>query len=212
MSKGNIMRLFTRRFFANFKLIMNEFVDKPTSFLEIGVFQGYTAEWILQNILKHPESRYIGIDPWERFKVFKKRFDTEEKWKLEMLDRIDNLRERFKDKAEFIKGFSQEILYQDRIRKMKFDIIYVDGNHTAQAVMNDYVLSWPLLKIGGIMIFDDYLYRANPYEMKNTIDIILSSLDKKLDVTFKTRHYIRKNSKIELIWKNFSVAIRKLCE
>lgn len=206
------MRLFTRRFFANFKLIMNEFVNKPTSFLEIGVFQGYTAEWILENILKHPDSRYIGIDPWERFKVFKKRFDTEEKWKLEMLDRIDMLRSRYAGKAEFIKGFSQEILLQERVRKNKYDIVYIDGNHTAIAVINDFVLSWPLLKVGGIMIFDDYLYRANPVEMKNSIDLILSGLDKKLDVTFNTRHYIRKRSKIELIWKNFSVAIRKLEE
>lgn len=206
------MRLFTRRFFANFKLIMNEFVNKPTSFLEIGVFQGYTAEWILENILKHPDSRYIGIDPWERFKVFKKRFDTEEKWKLEMLDRIDMLRTKYAGKAEFVKGFSQNILLQDKIREKKFDIIYIDGNHTSIAVITDFVLSWPLLKVGGIMIFDDYLYKANPYEMKNSIDLILSGLDKKLDVTFKTRHYIRKKSKIELIWKNFSIAIRKLAE
>ena len=206
------MRLFTRRFFANFKLIMEEFKNKPTSFLEIGVFQGYTAEWVLENILKHPDSRYIGIDPWERFKVFKKRFDTEEKWKLEMLDRIDMLRNKYAGKAEFIKGFSQEVLLQEKIRKNKYDIIYIDGNHTSIAVINDFVLSWPLLKIGGIMIFDDYLYRANPLEMKNTIDLIMSSLDKKESNEFKERHYVRHKSKINILWQNFSVAFRKLAE
>lgn len=38
----------------------------------------------------------------------------------------------------------------------KFDIIYIDGNHTTPFVLTDALMSWYLLKPNGIMIFDDY--------------------------------------------------------
>jgi hypothetical protein len=34
-----------------------------------------------------------------------------------------------------------------------------DGSHRARDVLEDAVLSWPLLKVGGIMLFDDYLWQ-----------------------------------------------------
>ena len=39
-----------------------------------------------------------------------------------------------------------------------FDLIYIDGSHTAPDVLIDAVLGFQLLRIGGIMIFDDYLW------------------------------------------------------
>jgi hypothetical protein len=39
-----------------------------------------------------------------------------------------------------------------------FDFIYVDGSHQAADVLCDAVLAFRLLKIGGILIFDDYLW------------------------------------------------------
>lgn len=41
-----------------------------------------------------------------------------------------------------------------------FDMIYVDGSHFAHDVLSDAILSFPLLKVGGHMFFDDYLWRA----------------------------------------------------
>ncbi|MCM8831198.1 MAG: class I SAM-dependent methyltransferase [Candidatus Omnitrophica bacterium] len=35
------------------------------------------------------------------------------------------------------------------------------GNHNAPSVLMDAVLCWPLLKNGGILIFDDYLWKIN---------------------------------------------------
>ncbi|MCZ6464828.1 MAG: class I SAM-dependent methyltransferase [Proteobacteria bacterium] len=46
------------------------------------------------------------------------------------------------------------------------DFIYIDGCHEAACVLLDAVLSWDLLKVGGTMIFDDYVWSmvANPGE------------------------------------------------
>lgn len=39
-----------------------------------------------------------------------------------------------------------------------FDMIYIDGSHFAHDVLSDAVLAFPLLKVGGHMFFDDYLW------------------------------------------------------
>ena len=39
-----------------------------------------------------------------------------------------------------------------------FDFIYIDGSHQAPDVLSDAVLAFKLLKVGGHMVFDDYLW------------------------------------------------------
>jgi predicted O-methyltransferase YrrM len=199
------MKLFTRRFYENFKNIEKEFTGKPTNYLEIGVFLGYTAEWVIDNVLTHSESRYYGIDPWIWFSPLHRRFHTEEEWKTKMLDRIDNLRIKYTCKAEFIKGYSQEVLMQHKWVKNSFDLIYVDGNHTIVSVLRDWVLTWPLLKVGGVMMFDDYLQRNNT-QVKEAVDVIMNGLSERKYGQHK------QDTKIELLWKNFAVGIRKIRE
>jgi predicted O-methyltransferase YrrM len=46
--------------------------------------------------------------------------------------------------------------------KKQFDFIYIDGNHCCDNVLADAVMSWTMLKPGGIMLFDDYLYEDLP--------------------------------------------------
>jgi hypothetical protein len=40
-----------------------------------------------------------------------------------------------------------------------FDFIYIDGSHHCDDVMMDAIKSFERLKVGGLMIFDDYLWR-----------------------------------------------------
>jgi predicted O-methyltransferase YrrM len=54
-----------------------------------------------------------------------------------------------------IKGRSQITL--KTLPLESYDIVYIDGSHAAPDVLADAVLSWSLLKKGGIMIFDDYM-------------------------------------------------------
>ena len=39
-----------------------------------------------------------------------------------------------------------------------FDFIYVDGSHQAPDVLCDAVMAWRVLRDGGVMVFDDYLW------------------------------------------------------
>jgi hypothetical protein len=47
-----------------------------------------------------------------------------------------------------------------------FDLIYIDADHHADAALRDAVLAWPMLKAGGLMIFDDYLWADMPLEVQ----------------------------------------------
>ena len=38
----------------------------------------------------------------------------------------------------------------------RYDFVSIDGSHEAADVLSDAVLSWPLVKQGGLVCFDDY--------------------------------------------------------
>lgn len=60
---------------------------------------------------------------------------------------------------KFIQGESHEILRNlthSGMTKEFADYIYIDGDHRSKMVMEDAVWSWPLLKFGGILCFDDF--------------------------------------------------------
>jgi predicted O-methyltransferase YrrM len=40
-----------------------------------------------------------------------------------------------------------------------FDFAYIDASHTAYGTLEDAVLTHPLIKSGGIIIFDDYKWK-----------------------------------------------------
>lgn len=58
------------------------------------------------------------------------------------------------------KGRSDEMLAQLLVQGARgyFDLVYIDGSHEAPDVLADAVLAFRLLRTGGVMIFDDYLW------------------------------------------------------
>jgi SAM-dependent methyltransferase len=125
---------------------LEEFRGEPDiHYLEIGVFEGRSVIWALENILTHPTARLTGIDPF--IGDFKNTY-------------VQNIaRTGMANKVTTIEGFSQEALRG--LPLASFDIVYIDGSHAADDVLEDAVLSWRLLKEGGILIFDDYLWGGN---------------------------------------------------
>ena len=62
------------------------------------------------------------------------------------------------------KGPSREVLPRLFREGRRYDVIYVDGAHTAHDVLLDAVLAVRLLRAGGRMIFDDYDYTVDMHE------------------------------------------------
>lgn len=125
---------------------LSQYKNKPVKFLEIGTYEGRSALWALNNILTHPKSHITCIDTFHIPNT------------LRTLKTNIKKDSSIKDKVSIIKGKSQDILKTPGILADvgKFDIIYIDADHHSKHVLEDAVLSFPLLKPGGLMIFDDY--------------------------------------------------------
>lgn len=152
-----------------------EFKGKPdVQYLEVGVFEGRSALWIIDNILTHPTSHFTGIDPFidvPGFEGFKDVF-------------LANLNlSGAQGRSTIVTGFSQI-----ELRKLpleSYDIIYIDGSHEADDVLEDAVLSHRLLKKGGVLIFDDYLWQlegASNVRPKPAIDVFYAFFKDDYDV------------------------------
>ncbi|HJW96321.1 MAG TPA: class I SAM-dependent methyltransferase [Thermoanaerobaculia bacterium] len=116
--------------------------------LEIGCFEGQSACWYLDNILTHPTSRLVCVDPFAipmgsvLVRYFERLFD------------YNIAASGSGDRVTKLVGRSQDVL--PVLPQSQFDFIYVDGSHKVGDVLQDAVLTWPLLRAGGLMIFDDY--------------------------------------------------------
>lgn len=58
--------------------------------------------------------------------------------------------------AEKIKSRSQPFLLSAAIAGRVWDMVFIDGDHEAKAVLEDFVLAWQCLPVGGLIVFDDY--------------------------------------------------------
>lgn len=114
--------------------------------LEIGSWEGRSACWILDNILKdHHESHLDCVDLWPELPEQERLFDH-------------NLSSE--PKVTKYKGFAINFLEPLVDQPPIYDFIYVDGDHRGEMAFADIILSWPCLKPGGVMTVDDYTYEG----------------------------------------------------
>ena len=127
-------------------------------FLEIGSFEGRSMVWIAENMM-NPGDTLNCIDTWqggeehgaEDMAAVEARFDHNRDKVL-----AENDVEILKDK-----GTSTLVLSHKLRHGGLYDFIYIDGSHTAPDVITDACMAWPLLKLEGLMVFDDYMW-GNP--------------------------------------------------
>ena len=122
--------------------------------LEIGTFRGDSAEFMCENIVTGPGARYFCVDP----------FTGSPEHEAGGIDCSTNeafARKRLEPfgQCEIITGRSEEFL---RTFSEKLDFAYVDGHHASMNTLRDAVLVFDLLKVGGILIFDDYAWTGMP--------------------------------------------------
>ena len=123
--------------------------------LEVGVFEGKSTCWLLENFCKTPESVIVAIDSFQG--------GIEHKGM-----ELGSLRTRFESniatvgsatKVQIREGYSLPQLAQLVAEGVEpFDFISIDASHQAPDVLGDAILGFQLLKPGGVMAFDDYLW------------------------------------------------------
>lgn len=163
---------------------------RPLTYLELGTYEGQSLCWMLDNVLTHPESTAIGVDP---FIAVRRRAQHE---MAAVRDRaISNLSlSQYKDRVTLIELTSREFLLSGVLGRSSIDILYIDGDHNAPAVLQDAVLGWPLVREGGLVIFDDYHLEADHQRkypgVREAVEGILASFRRRYEVVWMTSRQV----------------------
>lgn len=154
-------------------------ITEPITAIEIGSLHGGCSVWLLETLLKSSGSFLHCIDI------------NETEYLKNNLSPYNNVKLHLGLSTDVLTEFWYE--YKSPIA----DLIYIDGSHISKHVLEDAVLSWKLLKVGGILIFDDYGWGSeSPIDCKpkTGIDAFLSGYQK---------HY-------ELLGRGWQVYIKKI--
>lgn len=146
-------------------------------FLEIGSFEGRSAVWAAENIMRAGD-RITCIDTWEGgeehlsidMQEVERRFDRNVN---KMCNKKHVILNKIKSESHVALAKLMRHMEEDDL----CDFIYIDGSHQAPDVLTDAVMAWKMLRNDGVMIFDDYLWGnpANPiHRPKMAIDAFMN--------------------------------------
>jgi predicted O-methyltransferase YrrM len=140
--------------------------DQNITYVEIGCYAGGSACLMLQR----PNTRVISIDlgspiPEEVVHT-----------NVQKLNKFNNI-------YIYLKGSSQTYEMVDRLKELttEIDILFIDGDHSYQAVINDFMLYEGLVKGGGYIVLDDYRDEGCP-GTKIAVDEIVETVKKRYNV------------------------------
>jgi predicted O-methyltransferase YrrM len=157
---------------------------RPDRLLEIGAYEGRSTCFLIEKCASDKPISFYCIDTWlgssehanADMDQIERRFD----------ENTAIARERAKHPCDFrkLKGRSaDELMRLGCAGHMEtFDFVYIDGSHKAPDVLTDAVLSFQLLRIGGIMTFDDYLWHMEPVGMEDPLNAPKVSIDSFLNI------------------------------
>jgi hypothetical protein len=160
---------------------------------QIGVFTGDASKWLLENLVTKEGDYLDDVDTWQG---------------------SDEEQHDAMDFSEVERVYMAKVLpYGKRVRKFKmtsrhffqssalggYDFIYIDGDHTAQGVLEDAIDAHRRLKVGGILGFDDYQWRSGKGALH----------DPQLAIDVFGLVY---QEKYEIMFSNWQVWLRKISE
>jgi predicted O-methyltransferase YrrM len=149
--------------FPNWAKWLAPYQKRELDVLEIGSWEGRSALFFLNYL---PRCKLTCVDTFEGGQEHKAADDAEtELPKIEK--HFDANTAAFKSRIEKIKAPSWTALADLGVAGRRFDIAYVDGGHRAFEVFSDGMLTWPLMRKGGLVIFDDYQWEMMPDPLDN---------------------------------------------
>ncbi len=150
--------------------------DKELSVLEIGV---YKASQIRAAKSKCNIKTYVGIDPYmgDNRDSYKGAY-----WKneVEAFKIYKQSKKIFEENGGELLKTTSEIYYRSIEEDVKFDVIYIDGDHRFDAALKDMIHWWLKLEKGGVMIIDDYANPDTP-DVTRAVNIFLEMYQKSIE-------------------------------
>jgi predicted O-methyltransferase YrrM len=192
--KGHYPNWFSYTGEYNFEEFLSEYKDKPNlNYLQLGVFTGDTSNWLMKNVLTNETSHLTDVDTWlgSAAEEVHSLYDFEDVYQL-YLSRM----ERFYPRVNHKRDNTFNFLNAENNKRNTYDFIYIDADHVASSVLSDAELSWPLLKLGGILAFDDYTWGKELEAKlipKTAIDLFVNKYKNEIEtIAINSQYWIKK--------------------
>ena len=119
---------------------------RPKAFLEIGTHRGHTTKILAE---KFPEMQIVTVDPGNQ---------------IQEADRARNQVAEYPSQSEIgecARTYPNVRILKQRIEEidwssMRFDMVFVDGDHRYSAVLRDTAIAFGVLRNPGIIVWHDY--------------------------------------------------------
>lgn len=165
---SNVSEVWNKEFVKN-----TSHLGKLNMVLEIGAFEGFTSKYICENLVEEG-GRFLVVDPL--LDVYYEGDSEHDEMFEGQYGRF--LRNTYNLPLELIRDKSQNVL--PLLHELRFDLIYIDGDH--RRIFEDAELCMKILKVGGLLIIDDYLWRDYTIEDTNRF---LEAYNGNINILFK---------------------------
>jgi predicted O-methyltransferase YrrM len=143
----------------------------PSRILEVGSYEGASACYLIDKVGKRKSMEIHCVDTWEggiEHKVSKGAREEMRAVEERFKKNIQTAKSQATNKVEVVVHRSRSDMALSGLiangKEGYFDFVYIDGSHQAPDVLCDALLGFRLLKVSGVMVFDDYLWQEHlPY-------------------------------------------------
>jgi Methyltransferase domain len=139
----------------NFENHMHDYANLPdVQVLQIGAYTGDASVWLTDHILTADGSLLTDVDTWQGS-------DEALHEEIDFNDVFNTYLSRIQGRNVMAYRLYSDQYFLKMRPVNRFDVIYVDGAHTAEQVFRDGVNSHIALKAGGLLAFDDFGWMLN---------------------------------------------------
>jgi predicted O-methyltransferase YrrM len=166
---------------------------KPRKILEIGSFEGRSACYFIESCARDNSIELHCVDSWQggvehdpaAMGAVEARFDQNVALAQ---SRAPNGVKLVKHKSLSHAALAKLIVVNPA---SDFDVIYIDGSHQAPDVLTDAVMAFQLLRVGGLMIFDDYLWSMEPFGQQDAYNMPKPAIDAFINIFQRKMFLVR---------------------
>lgn len=157
---------------------------RPQRMIEIGCYEGRSTSYLIEQCAARQPIELHCIDTWDGGEEFRKgAFGGRQ---------VSDAEARFDQNVALAQSRAAHavLLNKHKARSNQalvrilasgefggYDLIYIDGSHQAADVLADAVLSFELLRVGGLLIFDDYLWHMEAEGAQDSLGMAKPAID-----------------------------------
>ena len=200
LTKGyQFSQVYLSSYSSVWKQHLSRFAKMPAlNVLEVNSGEGESTCWLIDNILTDDSARITCIDTFEAEAAHQVVFTGGTLKVLDNLFKLNTTKTGHLEKIRTIAGKPQ-----DKLRSLPpdaFHLVYLGGPKPASDVLENALLTWGLVKVGGMLIFDHYGFSFDPGENEDSPSVAIDAFRKIF------------NNKIKLIHEGYQILLEKIAE